>query len=277
MPKVSVLTPMYNSTPQYLKDHIESILKQTFKDFEYILLNDSPDNKELEKIVKSYNDNRIIYIENSKNLGIAASRNVLLEKAQGEYIAMCDHDDVSYPDRLEKEVAYLDTHPETGVVSSNFIVNFNKRDISNYPLNSYDIKTNLIVRGCVVLHTASMIRKSVLIKNNISWEPEYEPSDDYRLWTRLIDKTEFCNIKEPLVVYRVHSNNTTSNTIDKMKNMETRIKNELYSIYPYTAQLSSNSSCIKLFGILPIIKKKAYGNNIKYLLFGFIPLLKIIK
>ena len=277
MPKVSVLTSCYNSNAEYLKAHIESILNQTYQDFEYILLNDSPENKEIETIIKSYNDKRIIYVENEKNLGIAESRNRLFKLSKGEYIANCDHDDVSFSYRLEKEVDYLDKNPDTGVVSGNFIINFNNKSISHYPQTDYDIKTNLVVRGCVVLHPASMIRKSVLIENNIKWEKEYEPADDYRLWSRLIDKTEFYNLPEPLVVYRVHENNTTKSTYNRMLERETRIKNYLYRRYPYTAQLSSKEAWIKLFGFIPFIKKKIYGNNKKYMLFGFITLLKSIR
>ncbi len=277
MPKVSVLTSCYNSNPEYLKAHIESILNQTYQDFEYILLNDSPENKEIETIIKSYNDKRIIYVENEKNLGIAESRNRLLELSKGKYIANCDHDDVSFLYRLEKEVEYLDNNPDTGVVSGNFIINFDNKSISHYPQTDYDIKTNLVVRGCVVLHTASMIRKSVLTENNIKWEKEYEPADDYRLWSRLIDKTEFCNLPEPLVVYRVHENNTTKSTYNRMLERETRIKNYLYRRYPYTAQLSSKEAWIKLFGFIPFIKKRIYGNNVKYQLLGFLTLFKSIK
>ena len=107
MPKVSVLTPLYNTNPSFLKEMIESILNQTFKDFEFLLLNDSPENKELKKIVESYNDRRIIYLENEKNLGISKSRNKLLELAKGEYIAIFDHDDISLPERLENRWIFL--------------------------------------------------------------------------------------------------------------------------------------------------------------------------
>ena len=127
MPKVSVLTPLYNTNPSFLKEMIESILNQTFKDFEFLLLNDSPENKELKKIVESYNDRRIIYLENEKNLGISKSRNKLLELAKGEYIAIFDHDDISLPERLEKQADFLDKNPGTGIVGTNFIKYSNKR------------------------------------------------------------------------------------------------------------------------------------------------------
>ena len=119
-PRVSVLTPIYNTNPVHLRECIESILNQTFKDFEFLILNDSPDNKEIEKIVLEYakHDKRIKYSKNDKNMGITPSRNKLLKMARGEYLAIFDHDDISMPTRLEQEVNYLDEHPYIGAVSS---------------------------------------------------------------------------------------------------------------------------------------------------------------
>lgn len=118
MPCVSVLTPIYNSNPSHLKECIESILNQTFSDFEFIILNDSPENNELDKIVESYKDKRIKYFKNDKNLGISRSRNKLIDLAQGEYIAIFDHDDISLPTRLEKQVRFLDENLDVGLVGS---------------------------------------------------------------------------------------------------------------------------------------------------------------
>lgn len=111
MPKISVLTPLYNTEPDQLKEMIESVLAQSFSDFEFLLLNDSPDNTELESLVKGFSDPRIRFFSNEENLGISESRNKLLGLASGDYIAILDHDDICYPTRLEKEAAYLDSPP----------------------------------------------------------------------------------------------------------------------------------------------------------------------
>lgn len=116
MPDVSVLTPIYNTDPTILKITIESILNQSFKNFEFIILNDSPENSEIEEIVRSYNDPRIRYLKNKKNLGISESRNVLLHASRGKYIAILDHDDISKVNRLEKQFQYLENNPFIGVV-----------------------------------------------------------------------------------------------------------------------------------------------------------------
>ena len=118
MVKVSVCMPVYNTKPEYLREAVESILNQTFKDFEFLILSDSPDNTEIDKIISSYDDKRIKYSKNTKNIGISESRNKLLKTAKGEYIAVFDHDDISLPNRLEKEVEYLDKNPDVSVVGS---------------------------------------------------------------------------------------------------------------------------------------------------------------
>ena len=275
MPKVSVLTPLYNTNPKFLKEMIESILNQTFNDFEFILLNDSPSNKEIKDIVLSYNDKRIIYVENEENIGISKSRNKLLELAKGEYIAIFDHDDISLPQRLEKQVNFLDKNPRIGVVGSNFRRFSNNRKSKN-PENNLDIKINLVVRGCIMTHSSVMIRKSLLTENSIKWEEDYSPCEDYMLFAELIDKTMFYNIREPLLIYRDHENNTSHNQSTIMEDKENLIKNILYKKYPYYASFPSNSSGIFLFGFIPIIKKVKIGNRIKYLLFGKIPIFKIV-
>ena len=116
MPRVSVLLPVYNTRPEHLREAIDSILAQTFADFELLILNDCSTNTDVEEVVKSYTDPRIVYAVNERNLGISPSRNRLLDMAQGEYLAVMDHDDISLPERFEKQVAFLDAHPDVGIV-----------------------------------------------------------------------------------------------------------------------------------------------------------------
>lgn len=104
MPKVSVLMPVYKTQEEHLRQAIESVLNQTYADFEFLILDDCPDDTR-EDIVKSYQDKRIKYSQNEKNLGITPSRNKLIDMAQGEYLAVFDHDDISLPERFAKQVA----------------------------------------------------------------------------------------------------------------------------------------------------------------------------
>ena len=113
MPRISVLMPVYNTRPEHLREAINSILAQTFTDFEFLILNDCSTDPAVEEVVKSYDDPRIIYAVNEHNLGISGSRNKLLDMAKGEYLAVMDHDDVSLPERLEKQAAFLDCIPRS--------------------------------------------------------------------------------------------------------------------------------------------------------------------
>lgn len=270
MPKVSVLTPIYNTKPEYLKECIESILNQTFKDFEFLILNDSPDNIEIEKVVKSYDDKRIKYIKNEKNLGISESRNKLLSLAQGEYLAIFDHDDISMPDRLEKQVAYLNDNSDIGVVGCNTLW-FPQNTVMKYKTNNNDIKQSLL-QGCAIPHSGAMIRKSIMIDNNIKWEAEYSPAEDYMLWIRLLDKTMFHNISEILLKYRFTEDNTSHKQNERMKDKDFLIKCIIHKEYGFLNTNKISKTWVYLFSIIPIIKIKVYPDSYKLYLFGLIPL-----
>lgn len=103
MPKISVLMPVYKTPEPFLREAVESILNQTAENFEFLILDDCPEDRAAEAVIASYDDARIKYFRNERNLGIAGSRNRLMEMATGDYLAVADHDDVSLPQRLEKK------------------------------------------------------------------------------------------------------------------------------------------------------------------------------
>lgn len=281
-PRVSVLTPIYNTNPEHLRECIESILNQTFTDFEFLIVNDSPDNKNIEKIVKEYasKDNRVKYYKNDKNLGITPSRNKLLKMARGEYIAIFDHDDISVPERLEKQVKYLDEHNEIGVVSGWIEMFGRENKVVKIIEHDDDIRVNLTMH-CTIPHTAAMIRKSVLDDNDIEYEEYYSPSEDYCLWARLMRVTKFYNIQSVLVKYRWDGQNASCAQNDKMDYATACLRHEIQNEFPaYFAEykkrerLNCNTGTVfrlRLFGFIPLLKIK----NNWVVLFEFIPLFKI--
>ena len=143
MPKVSVLMPIYKTKEEYLREAIESILNQSFTDFEFLILDDCPENSR-EEIVKSYSDGRIKYLKNEKNLGITPSRNKLIEMAKGEYLAVMDHDDISLPARFEKQVQYLDEHQYIGVCGC-WREDFPQKEVFEFPEDDLEIKKKAFV------------------------------------------------------------------------------------------------------------------------------------
>ena len=207
MPRISVLMPVYNTKPEHLREAMDSILSQTFTDFEFLILNDCSPNADVEEVVKSYADPRIVYAVNEHNLGISGTRNRLLDMAQGEYLAVMDHDDISLPERFAKQAAFLDAHPEVGIVGCQ-VWNCVTRKDRRLPLKNTDIKKNMML-GCAFCHPAIMMRASVLKEHGIRYEELFSPAEDYALFCRLMKHTDFANLPEVLFHYRDWEGNTS--------------------------------------------------------------------
>ena len=275
MPKISVLMPVYNTNLTYLQEAINSILQQSEPDFEFLILNDSPDNKELENFILSFDDQRIKYLKNEKNMGISVSRNKLIDLASGKYLATMDHDDISMPERFKKEADYLDAHPQTGVVSS-WYQRMGKNKIVKFPSDNQIISIYL-TDDSYISHSASMIRKSVLDENNIRYESEFTPAEDYALWYRLIGKTEFHNIPEVLFLYRKHENQTSKLQTGKMYMMRDKIRNLVRAEHPDLYENFLNLPAVmsfRLFGFIPLGKYRTKSSRISPTL-KHIPFLKV--
>lgn len=263
-PKVSVLMPVYKTPEKYLRETIESILGQTYKNFEFLILDDCPE-QSVEDVVKSYKDERIRYFKNEKNMGISRSRNKLIDLSKGAYLAVMDHDDICLSKRFEKEVAFLDTHPDVGVVGT-WYERFPKIKLKKrYVINS-QIERDLMYH-CSILHPSSMIRKSVLDENNLRYEEEYSPSEDYALWCRLIGKTKFANIAEVLYRYRDYGANTSKIQAEKMANASKAIHNFLQKEHPALMSEASKVKTVRIFG-LPLVQCTREGGRVTYKLFN---------
>ena len=228
-PKVSVLVPVYRTDPDVLRETIASVLGQTMGDFELIVLDDCPSDSRA-GVVRGFGDPRIVYEANERNLGITPSRNRLIDMARGEYLAVLDHDDVCRADRLEKEAGYLDAHPECGVVTS-FTRHFPVGGLWVRPVTDKAIRIRLM-RHSAMSHSAAMIRASVLRESGIRYEEEYSPSEDYRLFARLVGVTRFHCIPEPLLGYRVHSGNITGAAQERMLAAARRVRAEAQAEFP---------------------------------------------
>ena len=264
-PLVSVLMPVYKTPEGILKKTIESILSQTYSNFEFLILDDCPEFS-VEHIVKRYKDKRIKYLKNEKNIGITPSRNKLLKIAKGAYLAIADHDDISLPERFEKEVAFLNTHPDVGVVGT-WYQSFPKKKIKKKFVTNEQIERDLM-RNCSILHPSSMLRKSVLEKNGVCYQEEYSPAEDYALWISLIGKTKFANIAEVLYLYRDYANNTSKTQAAKMCAAREKLYLLLEEKYPERVAKATAVKEIKLLG-LPLFKREQKGCVAKYSILGF--------
>jgi len=199
--------PVHNAD-KYVGVAIESILNQTFSNFELLIINDgSTDNSAT--IIHSYKDARIRYVENNGNLGLIKTLNYGLTLAQGDFIARMDADDISQPFRLEKQVEFMTKNPHIGVCGT-WIRTFGANSYTNkYPTNSDEIKSELLFQTSIG-HATTMIRKDIIKKFNIQYDPNYSHAEDYELWTRISESIEFANIPDILYRYRIH-NQSVSN------------------------------------------------------------------
>ena len=276
MPKVSVLLPVYNTAETYLRECINSILSQTFSDFELIIVNDASTDANVERVVKSYDDPRIRYYANEKNLGISETRNHLIDLAQGEYLAVHDHDDVSMPDRFAKQVEYLDAHPEIGVLGAAHI-EIPKNKVVFHPLTNDEIEEQLMY-DCPLIHPSVMMRKSVLIETGVRYDKAYFPTEDYNLYLHLIGKTRFANLPEVLFKYRKHDANTINKETKRIKDIERNVfaylESEHAELWRKAQVTHVKVTKIKLFGIL-VLKIKHFQTTTNYYLFGFIPVVSV--
>lgn len=273
MPKVSALMAVYNTPEDILRATIDSVLNQTFPDFELIIVDDSPDPTETGKIVRSYDDKRIRYYANEKNIGISETQNKLLNLASGEYLANCNHDDISVPTRFEQEVKVLDEMPDVGVVSGQ-LHSMHSGAVSKHPVTNKEIKAALLLQGCVIAHPAAMIRKSVLVESHVQWDENYSPCEDYKLWIDLIDKTQFRNIDTVLLEYRDSENNTTHRQSEKMDEKAREIKYAAQQKYGWLLTDCPIQKRVYLLGI-PVLKTVRTEKAMTVFLFEFLPVLKI--
>ncbi len=200
-PKISVVMSVYNGE-KYLKEAIQSILQQTYQDFEFIIINDCSTDKTNE-IIKSFNDPRIKVIDNQENIGLTKSLNKGVGVAKGQYIARMDADDVSLPHRFKTQIEFLEKNFQYALVGSSYyqindtgkIRVYTKVLIGNLELHSGLLEQNWFVHGSV------MIRKSAFISCN-GYNEEFKYAQDYDLWLRLSEHFKIANIEEPLYYWR---------------------------------------------------------------------------
>lgn len=205
MPAVTVVMPVHNGE-RYVAEAIESILGQTFSDFEFIIVDDGSKDSSLE-VIRSYEacDNRIRLVRFKRNMGAPNARNHAINLASADYIAMMDCDDVCMPQRLERQVDHLSANQAIGVLGAG--AQAVSEDLS--PLYLFDlpehhalIAFNVFV-GSFFVHPTVMIRRQLLDIVG-GYKPSQQAADDTELWTRLIWRTRFSNLPEPLLLYRRH-------------------------------------------------------------------------
>ena len=206
-PLVSILMPVYKTAP-YLREAMDSMLSQTFTDFELIVLDDcSPD--DAAAIMDTYSDPRIVRYKGEKNAGLSNVLNVGIGLARGKYIARMDSDDISLPNRLQVQVDYLETHPEIDLVSVGMRLFGAKEEVWIRELNPEKVKINALFHS-PILHASSVWRNDSFENQGLRFRQERVPAEDYDLWTRaLVKGLKLVNLPDVLYKYRMHPSQAT--------------------------------------------------------------------
>jgi glycosyltransferase involved in cell wall biosynthesis len=214
MPKISVLMPMFNSE-KYIRKAIESILNQTFQDFELVIVNDGSTDESV-NIVHSFQDKRIRLVHNEQNQGLAKTRNRLIAEAKGEFIAWLDSDDMAYPQRLQIQVDFLEKHPKHAFVASWARLVDNDGNPTGGFIKSYIPDTHL---PALLLFVNYIVQSSVLLRKSLlpsqHYNLDYPPTEDYELWVRIAQNHPIAILPNILVDYRVHDTNISFTQNDK--------------------------------------------------------------
>lgn len=239
-PKVTVLMAVYNAE-QYLQEAMDSILNQTFIDFEFLIINDASTDKSVD-IIRSYDDSRVRLIHNEKNLKLAATLNKGIDLAKGKYIARMDADDISLPERLEKQVNFMDENQDVDICGTLVkTMGLTQNFVFNHPIDSNEIKVGLLFQN-VLAHPSIIMRKESLLKHNLRYDSNFIYAQDYDMWSRCSKVLNLANIKEVLLKYRCN---------DKIINIQKKIKQREYAMQIFKNNLKdldiNNDEFIKCF------------------------------
>lgn len=233
---ISVVLAVYNGE-KYLKEAIDSILSQTFRTFEFIIINDGSIDSTKE-IILSYSDSRITYSENKTNKGLVYSLNQGLSLSKGKYIARMDADDIALPQRLQEQFDYMESNPETGICGSDveaFYQDSKKRKVLKFPSKDIDIRSFAFFQT-PFCHPTVFMRKAILDENNLTY-PDCYRAEDYALWVELLKYTQGVNLSSVLVRYRKHEWSETA-LADKESEDKNRIFGDIQEQYFFQNQIS---------------------------------------
>jgi glycosyltransferase involved in cell wall biosynthesis len=208
-PKVSVIMAVYNCA-RYVGQAIDSILGQTFTDFEFVIINDGSTDKTAD-ILASYDDSRLMILENDRNIGLTKSLNRGIDVSRGELIARQDADDISLPERLARQVTYMDAHPEIALVgSASRWIDAEGATIREWrPLTEPVEIHRRLLSTIPFLHGTFMFRRSCLAEIGGGYDESMPVAQDCELLLRLSDRWDLANLSDILYLHRRHNKTVT--------------------------------------------------------------------
>lgn len=209
MPNVSVVMPVYNGE-KYLRESMDSILDQSYTDFEFIIIDDCSTDESFD-IIRSYKDTRIRLIRNEENLRLPASLNKGIRLAKGKYIARMDADDISLPNRFFKQVNYMESHPEVAALGASFqAIDCEGCNLyKHHALVDDDLERYYLIPSPLA-HPTVMMRRETIVSNNLFYDVKYSSAQDYDLWLRIRKQFKIANLPDVLLKYRIHKKSISS-------------------------------------------------------------------
>ena len=250
---VSVVMPNYNTPIDFLKSAIDSILLQTYKSFEFIIIDDCSNDGSYEYL-RNLKDPRIRVFRNKKNLGITKTLNIGFDLASGEYIARMDSDDIALPNRLEVQLAFMKEHPEV-IVCGTWVECFGDENyFIRREMPEREFMRCSLVFGNIygLVHPTAFFRKNLLLKNNIRYDEELLTAQDYAMWVSCADVARMACVQCVLLKYRIHGGQVS---ISK-KHLQSQCTKKVYekllkkvfqrSITDYEMQLHENVCDFKI-------------------------------
>lgn len=234
-PLVSVVMPVYNAE-KYVSEAVQSILNQTYNNFEFIIINDCSTDS-TPKILEEFQskDDRIKLIHNNKNLRICKSLNKGIKIAQGKYVARMDADDFSYPGRLALQVNFMESHPDVVVLGGEMdIINGSGKITGErrYAQTDKELKKT-IFRYSPFSHPTIMVRKKALDRTNL-YNPDFVHAEDLDLYFQLGRYGEFANLSDKVLKYRILESGTTTSRLRDMETKTLKIRKKYYEEYDAT-------------------------------------------
>ena len=220
-PHVTILLPVFNGE-DYLHETIVSILNQTYGDFEFLIIDDGSTDRSPE-IISSINDSRIRVLVTPQRLKLSGALNRGLDEARGKYIARMDADDIALPDRLWKQVDFLDKNPEVGLCGTSIeVFGQTKRRKDIYPKSAEDIRSYALF-DCPFCHPTVMFRREWFEAHELRYDGSYYPTEDFELWSRAIEQFPSVNLEDVLLKYRIHEKSMTGADWDEMDRQAVRV------------------------------------------------------
>ena len=218
--RISVLLPVFNSEP-FVREAVASILRQTFRLFELVVVDDGSDDGTL-GILRSFDDERITILRNEKNLGVVGALNRGLDSCRGEYVARMDADDIAMPERFGKQIEFMEAHRDYACLGTWYRIMGTDRIVET-PVSNEEAKIQLL-RSSPIAQPTAMLRKDML--GGLRYDAEYPHAEDYKLWAELGMKGKIGNLPIPLLEYRAHSGQITSVFNGKQQKIAEKIRLE---------------------------------------------------